>query len=79
MSMESGKWVGRIKSPLAGKIAEVNEELEWESATVNEDPYGEGWLAKLEVTDPMDLGHLLKSDSSELATLIAEERVKYDK
>ena len=79
MSMESGKWVGRIKSPLAGKIIEANEELEWESATVNEDPYGEGWLAKLEVTDPMDLGHLLKSDSSELATLIAEERVKYDK
>jgi len=79
MSMESGKWVGRVKAPLAGKITEANEELEWESATVNEDPYGEGWLAKLEVTDPADLGHLFKADSPEFATLIAEERVKYDK
>ena len=79
MSMESGKWVGRIKSPAAGKIIAANEELEWESALVNEDSYGEGWLAKIEMTDPSDLGDLMKADSAEFADFIAEERVKYDK
>ena len=79
MSMESGKWVGRIKAPVAGKIAGVNEELEWESQSVNEDPYGEGWLAKLELSNATDLDDLMRSDSSEFAAFIAEERAKYDK
>ena len=79
MSMESGKWVGRVKAPVAGKIAVVNEELEWESQVVNEDPYGEGWLAKLEVSDLTDLDSLMRADSSDFAEFIAGERAKYDK
>ena len=79
MSMESGKWVGRIKSPVTGTISEANEELEWESATVNEDPYGEGWLAKIELDDPSELEGLMRADSDEFAALIAAEREKYDK
>ena len=79
MSMESGKWVGRIKSPVGGKIVGANEEIEWESALVNEDPYGEGWLAKLEIADPGDLDDLMRADSAEFAAFIAEERVKYEK
>ena len=79
MSMESGKWVGRVKSPVSGKISAANEELEWESTTVNEDPYGEGWLAKLEISDPSELEALMKADSDEFAALIAAEREKYDK
>jgi glycine cleavage system H protein len=46
---------------------------------VNEDPYGEGWLAKIEMTDPGDLDDLLKADSAEFAALIAAEREKYGK
>jgi glycine cleavage system H protein len=79
MSMESGKWVGRIKAPVSGKIGEANEEIEWESTLVNEDPYGEGWLARIEVSDPGELGDLMKADSDEFAALIASEREKYDK
>ena len=79
MSMESGKWVGRVKSPVSGEIVEANEEVEWESTIVNEDPYGEGWLAKIEMTDPGDLDDLLKADSAEFAALIASEREKYGK
>jgi glycine cleavage system H protein len=78
MSMESGKWVGRIKSPVSGEIIEANEEVEWESALVNEDPYGEGWLAKIEASDLGELDHLLKADSVEFADFIAEEKTKYD-
>ena len=79
MSMESGKWVGRIKSPVSGTITEANEEVEWESTIVNEDPYGEGWLAKIEANDLGELDNLMKADSAELAALIASEREKYDK
>jgi glycine cleavage system H protein len=79
MSMESGKWVGRIKSPVSGKIIEANEEIEWESTLVNEDPYGQGWLAKVEMADAGELDNLLRADSKEFAALIAADREKYDK
>jgi glycine cleavage system H protein len=79
MSMESGKWVGRIQSPVSGEIAEANEEIEWESTLVNEDPYGEGWLAKLEASDLSELDELMKADSDEFAAFIAAEREKYGK
>lgn len=79
MSMESGKWVGRIKSLVGGKIVGANEEIEWESALVNEDPYGEGWLAKLEIANASDLNDLMRADSAEFAAFIAAERAKYKK
>jgi glycine cleavage system H protein len=79
MSMESGKWVGRVQSPVSGEIAEANEEIEWESTLVNEDPYGEGWLAKLEASDLSELDGLMKADSDEFAAFIAAEREKYGK
>jgi glycine cleavage system H protein len=79
MSMESGKWVGRVKSPVSGKIVEANEEIEWESTLVNEDPYGQGWLAKIEVADAAELGNLLKADSEEFAAVLAADREKYGK
>jgi glycine cleavage system H protein len=79
MSMESGKWVGRVKSPVTGAITEANEEVEWESTLVNEDPYGEGWLAKIEASDLGELDNLMKADSEEFAAFIASAREKYDK
>lgn len=79
MSMESGKWVGRVKSPLSGKIVEANGEVEWESTLVNQDPYGAGWLAKIEASDPSELNSLMKAGSTEFAALIAGERKKYNK
>ena len=50
MSLESGKWVGRVKAIVSGKIVDTNEEIEWESTIINEDPYGEGWFAKVELS-----------------------------
>jgi glycine cleavage system H protein len=79
MSMESGKWVGRVKSPVSGEISEANEEVEWESTLVNEDPYGEGWLAKIEASDLGELDDLMRADSPEFAEFIAAEREKYEK
>ena len=77
MSLESGKWVGRIQAIVTGKIIEANQELEWESRLINEDPYGEGWIAKVELSDePQDL---LKADAPEFAALIDAEKIKYGK
>ncbi|HEY72932.1 MAG: glycine cleavage system protein H [Chloroflexi bacterium] len=77
MSMESGKWVGRIAALVSGKVAEVNEELEWEPDLVNNSPYDEGWLVKIEITDAAELDNLMKADSAELKAFIEEEAEKY--
>lgn len=79
MSMESGKWVGRIKSPIAGKIIAANDELEWDTSLVNSDPYGKGWLAKIEIKDPASLNELMHANSPEYAAIIAQDRAKYGK
>jgi glycine cleavage system H protein len=77
MSLESGKWVGRVKAIVSGSIAEANEEIEWESTIINEDPYGEGWFAKVEVSGVPD--GLLNASDPEFSAFIAAEREKYDK
>lgn len=79
MSMESGKWVGRVKAMATGKIVGANEEIEWESTTINKDPYGAGWLVKIEISQPEELKALMRADSPEFAALIAAERQKYGK
>lgn len=77
MSMESGKWVGRVKAIVSGTIQEANEELEWEPTLLNESPYEDGWLVKIEVSDPADLENLMKADSAELEAFIKGEMEKY--
>jgi len=77
MSMESGKWVGRIAALVSGKIAEINEELEWEPTLVNESPFQDGWLVKIEMADSAELDNLMKAGSPELKAFIEEEAEKY--
>jgi len=77
MSMESGKWVGRIAALATGKISEVNDELEWEPTLVNESPYEDGWLVKIEMSDSAELENLMKAGSPELKAFIEEEAEKY--
>jgi len=77
MSMESGKWVGRGPALVSGKLLEVNEELEFEPTRVNELPFGDGWLVKIEMSDPAELETLLKAGSAELKTLVEAEAEKY--
>ncbi len=47
-TLESGKWAGAVRSPVTGKIVEVNEELKNNPGLLNEDPYGKGWIAVIE-------------------------------
>ena len=78
LSLESGKWVGRIPAMASGSVSEVNEELEWEPNFINESPYDEGWMVKIEMTDPSELDNLMKADSDELKAFLEEEYEKYE-
>ena len=77
MSMESGKWVGRIPATVTGKILEANDELEWEPMLLNESPYDEGWLVEIEMADPSELDDLMRADSAEFKAFIEEQLEEY--
>jgi len=56
--VESVKAASDIYSPVAGEVTEVNSALEGDPSLVNSDPYGEGWIYKLKVSDPAQLDAL---------------------
>jgi glycine cleavage system H protein len=57
--VESVKAVSDLVSPLSGEVAEVNQAVVDESEKINEDPYGEGWLIKVRLSDPSEVDGLL--------------------
>lgn len=63
--VESVKAASDIYAPVSGTIVEVNESLEQEPGNVNEDPYGEGWLFKIKVSDMELVDGLLTADDYE--------------
>lgn len=60
-TLESGKWVGPVSTPVSGEIVAVNETLKANPGLINEDPYGEGWFAHIQPVD-------WEADSAQLAT-----------
>lgn len=68
--VESTKSVSDIYAPLSGTIAEVNESLEATPGKLNDDPYGDGWLVTIELSDPDELSGLL--DAAAYQELTAE-------
>lgn len=70
-SIESGKWVGNLVSPLTGVVEESNYEVEKNPRRVNLDAYGEGWMYQLLLSDPGEVRLLMKAH--EYAEWIAEQ------
>lgn len=60
--IESVKSASDVYSPVSGKILEVNEKLKEKPELINEDPYNEGWIAKLELTNPEEYNSLLTAE-----------------
>ena len=58
-SVESVKAVSEIFTPIAGKVAAVNDSLSEEPEKVNKDPYGDGWMIKLTMNKPGEVDSLL--------------------
>jgi glycine cleavage system H protein len=57
--VESVKAVSDVIAPLSGEVLEVNQKVVDEPETVNEDPYGEGWLVRIRLTNPSEAEDLL--------------------
>ena len=69
-SVESVKSVSEINSPVGGEVLESNTALEDNPEMINEDPYGEGWIFRLQPTDISDIEGLL--DAAAYTALIGE-------
>jgi len=77
MSLESGKWVGRVKAIVTGKITKANEDIEFDSTIINQEPYEGGWFATVQMAG--EPAGLLKPSDPDYAAFIEEQRAKYGK
>lgn len=58
-TIEAVKTVADVYAPVSGKVLEINSAVNDNPEVVNKDPYGEGWLIKIEITNPEELNNLL--------------------
>ena len=70
--IESTKAVSDLYSPVSGTVKDVNDTLLDNPELINEDPYDEGWILKIEMSDPTQLSTLL--DAAAYASYIEEEK-----
>ncbi|EOA9036049.1 glycine cleavage system protein GcvH [Vibrio harveyi] len=69
--VESVKAASDIYSPITGEVVEINEELEDSPELINEEPYEGGWIVKVKLSNPSELGDL--KDAEEYLSSIEEE------
>ena len=62
-TVEAVKTVSDLFLPLSGEIIEFNDDLESNPETVNTDPYGDGWMIKIKISNPAEIASLLSSES----------------
>lgn len=62
-SVEAVKTVSDLFMPLGGNVIEVNENIESSPELVNSDPYGEGWMIKIEIKDASEIENLLSFEA----------------
>ena len=67
-TIEAVKTVSDLFMPVSGKVTEINEKINEAPDLINKDPYGEGWLIKMEVDDPAQINQLM--DATAYAAMI---------
>jgi glycine cleavage system H protein len=72
--VESTKAVSDLYAPVSGTVGEVNDTLLDNPELINEDPYDDGWLIRITMSDESELGQLM--DAAEYATFLEEEKDK---
>jgi glycine cleavage system H protein len=70
--VESVKAVSDVYAPVSGTVLEVNDDLPDNTELVNEDCYGDGWMVKIELSDPTDLDELLTA--ADYQTFVEEQQ-----
>lgn len=63
--IESVKSVSELYAPISGTVVEVNDELDGSPETINSDPYGSGWMVKVQMGDPSEVDGLMSADDYE--------------
>src|SRR6266850_7627677 len=71
-AVESVKAVSDVYAPVSGAVLEVNDVLPDNPETINDDPYGDGWLIRVELSDADDLKDLM--DAEEYAEYVAQQK-----
>jgi glycine cleavage system H protein len=61
-TIEAVKTVSDLFMPVGGKVMEVNSKIDTNPETVNKDPYGEGWLIKITMSNPSEVGSLMSAE-----------------
>jgi len=74
VTVDSVKAVAEVYSPLSGQVEEVNESLKDTPEIINQDPYGQGWMVKMKLSDPAETGSLMTPQAYE--AFVAEEEAK---
>ncbi len=64
-SIEAVKTVSDAFTPVSGKVIEMNEALDGDPALVNKDAYGEGWMIKIQMSNPAELDALMSAEDYE--------------
>ncbi len=62
-TIEAVKAVSDLYAPITGKVTEVNESLEDDPTIINRDPYVDGWMIRVEISDPSEVEKLLSADA----------------
>lgn len=74
VTVDSVKAVAEVYSPLSGQVEEANESLKDSPEIINQDPYGQGWMVKIKISDPAELGNLMTPEA--YRAFVAEEEAK---
>ena len=77
--VESGKWLGKVFSPVDGTLVTVNEELETKPGLINKDCYGAGWMYKIQPDDKSELANLVTGAEAIEKWMLAEIEKYKDK
>jgi glycine cleavage system H protein len=74
VTVDSVKAVAEVYSPLSGQVEEANESLKDIPEIINQDPYGQGWMVKIKISDPAEGGALMTPEVYQ--AFVAEEEAK---
>ncbi|HOJ25552.1 MAG TPA: glycine cleavage system protein GcvH [Bacteroidales bacterium] len=68
-TIEAVKTVSDVYLPISGEVIEFNEALATNPELINKDPYGEGWIVKVKMTNPAEIDNLLSADDYKAAIM----------
>jgi glycine cleavage system H protein len=63
-TIETGKWLGKLYAPVSGEVTARNEAVEDDPTIINRDVHGEGWIFKIQMSDPDELENLMQGEDA---------------